>query len=85
MRGKSLSDSKCLRLVSGGDGGDHSSKSEMTGIRAGSGNVVEMLLSWIILSLSGRWSGVTIANTFVDLLCSRHCSKYFSYIGVFVI
>lgn len=55
------------------------------GIGAEWGNVLEMLLSWGTLHLSGRWLAVNTANTFVVILCSRHCSKQLSYIGVFVI
>lgn len=34
---------------------------------------------------SGSWFEAITANTFVDLLCSRHCAECLSYIGVFVI
>lgn len=71
---KESCDSKCWSFIRHRQGDGHWSRVA---------NVAEMLLCWAVKP--GKWLEVITANTSVDLLCSRHCAKCLSYVGIFVI
>lgn len=61
-----------------GTGGDHSPRQEGWALEQGGGHCRDAVDL-------GRRLGVITAKAFVDLLCSRYCSKCLSYVGVFVV